>query len=45
MVSAERGRLLFSFHDGVTIAPGLVRKILCGDVGLDEDEALELLKG
>lgn len=35
--------LLFSFHDGQTIAPGLVRKILVRDVGLSEEEALDLL--
>lgn len=35
--------LLFSFHDGQEIPPGLVRKILTKDVGLDEHEALDLL--
>jgi predicted RNA binding protein YcfA (HicA-like mRNA interferase family) len=35
--------ITFAFHDGATIAPGLVRKILCRDVGLGEDEALKLL--
>jgi predicted RNA binding protein YcfA (HicA-like mRNA interferase family) len=35
--------LLFSFHDGATVAPGLVRKILVKDVGLDVDTALEIL--
>lgn len=34
--------LTFSFHDRVTIPPGLVRKILVKDVGLTEDEAAEL---
>ena len=38
-----RPSLTFAFHDGATIAPGLVRKILCRDVGLGEDEALKLL--
>lgn len=33
----------FSFHGGVTIPPGLVRKVLVGDVGLSEDEARSLL--
>lgn len=37
--------LLFSFHDGVTVSPGLVRKILTKDVGLSVDEALGLLRG
>lgn len=43
MESPRYPRLLFSFHDGADIAPGLVRKILVGDVGLTQDEALELL--
>ena len=38
-----RPSITFAFHDGATIAPGLVRKILCRDVGLGEDEALKLL--
>lgn len=38
-----RPPLTFAFHDGATIAPGLVRKILVKDVGLDVDEALDLL--
>lgn len=35
--------LTFSFRDSATVAPGLVRKILVKDIGLDEQEALELL--
>lgn len=38
-----RPRLIFAFHDGQTIGPGLVRKILVRDVGLSEEEALALL--
>lgn len=38
-----RPDLTFAFHDGQTISPGLVRKILCKDVGLTEDEAMKLL--
>ena len=38
-----RPRLIFAFHDRVTIAPGLVRRILTVGVALSEDEALELL--
>jgi predicted RNA binding protein YcfA (HicA-like mRNA interferase family) len=40
-----RGRppITFAFHDGATVAPGVVRKVLCRDVGLGEDEALKLL--
>lgn len=33
----------FSFHTGVTIPPGLVKKVLVGDVGLSEDEARNLI--
>jgi len=33
----------FSFHDRTTIPPGLVKKVLVGDVGLSEDEARKLL--
>ena len=33
----------FAFHDGATIRPSLVRKILIKDIGLAEDEALKLL--
>ena len=44
MVSATGyPRLVFSFHDGETIPPGVVRKILTKDVGLSEDEARGLL--
>ena len=35
--------LIFAFHDGVEVPPGLVRKILIKDVGLAEDEAIKLL--
>jgi len=35
--------LTFAFHDGDTIAPGLVRKILVKDVGLSVEEARRLL--
>jgi predicted RNA binding protein YcfA (HicA-like mRNA interferase family) len=41
--AAGRPPITFAFHDGATIAPGMVRKILCRDVGLGEDEALKLL--
>jgi len=37
------GEVHFSFHDGTTIPPGLVKKILVKDVGLSEEEALKLL--
>ncbi len=35
--------VLFSYHDGATVPPGVVRKILVRTVGLSEDEALSLL--
>jgi predicted RNA binding protein YcfA (HicA-like mRNA interferase family) len=35
--------LTFSFHDGDTLPSGLVRKILCRDVGLTEQQARELV--
>ena len=36
-------KLGVSFHDGVTIPGGAVRKILVKDIGLDENEARELV--
>lgn len=33
----------FSYHDGATIPPGVVRKVLVVDVGLREDEARRLV--
>jgi hypothetical protein len=41
--SAGYPSLLFAFHDKDTLPPGMVRKILCQDVGLSEEEALRLL--
>jgi predicted RNA binding protein YcfA (HicA-like mRNA interferase family) len=38
-----RPSLTFAFHDRATVGPGLVRKVLCQDVGLSEDEALKIL--
>jgi predicted RNA binding protein YcfA (HicA-like mRNA interferase family) len=35
--------LHLAFHDRAELPPGLVRKILCRDVGLTESEALTLL--
>lgn len=43
LVSPDRPPLTFSYHDGDTVPPGVVRKILVKDVGLTESEALELL--
>jgi predicted RNA binding protein YcfA (HicA-like mRNA interferase family) len=36
--------LTFAWHDGVTIAPGLVRKVLVRQVGLSVQEALRCLR-
>jgi predicted RNA binding protein YcfA (HicA-like mRNA interferase family) len=38
-----RPPITFAFHEGAAVAPGVVRKILCRDVGLGEEEALKLL--
>jgi predicted RNA binding protein YcfA (HicA-like mRNA interferase family) len=43
LVSPTYPPLTLAFHDGQTIPPGLVRKILVRDVGLAEQEALRLL--
>jgi predicted RNA binding protein YcfA (HicA-like mRNA interferase family) len=37
------GPLTFSWHDNATIAPGLVEKTLVDDVGLERNDALDLL--
>lgn len=34
--------LMFSYHDKATVPPGVVRKILVVDAGLDEDDAAGL---
>jgi predicted RNA binding protein YcfA (HicA-like mRNA interferase family) len=41
--SAGYPDLLFAWHDGVTLPPGLVRKVLVKDVGLSIEEALKLI--
>jgi predicted RNA binding protein YcfA (HicA-like mRNA interferase family) len=33
--------LTFAWHDGVTVAPGMVRKLLVKKVGLSVQEALQ----
>lgn len=43
MTSATYPDLLFAFHDGDTVPPHLVKKILVKDVGLTVDEARALL--
>lgn len=41
--SAGYPPVTFAWHDGATIAPGTVRKILVKDVGLPVEDALKLL--
>ena len=44
MLTCEgRPRLVFGFHDGATVPPGLVRKIL-RDAGFSDDEAATTLR-
>ena len=43
MVAPGRKPLRFAFHDRDTVPPNKVRKILLSEVGLAEDEALDLL--
>lgn len=45
MDAPGRPRLLFSFHDNAEIPPGLVKKVLVGQIGLDVEAALDILKG
>jgi|ERR1039458_731802 predicted RNA binding protein YcfA (HicA-like mRNA interferase family) len=39
------GRVLLSDHDGGEMGGNRVRKVLCDQVGLELEEALELVKG
>lgn len=43
LVAPGRPRILFAFHDGRELSPGHVRHVLVKQVGLEEDEALDLL--
>jgi predicted RNA binding protein YcfA (HicA-like mRNA interferase family) len=36
-------KLTFSYHDGATVPPGVVRKYLVDRIGLTEEEAIGLL--
>ncbi len=45
LISDDYPPLTFAFHDGDTVPPGLVRKILTKDVGLSDDEARRLTGG
>lgn len=42
--SAGYPEVLFAFHDGATISPGIVRTILVKDIGLDAVEALAIVR-
>jgi predicted RNA binding protein YcfA (HicA-like mRNA interferase family) len=44
MTSPEFPTIHLGFHESATLPPGLVRKILTRDVGLSEDQALELVR-
>jgi predicted RNA binding protein YcfA (HicA-like mRNA interferase family) len=43
MEAPGRPPITFSFHGQQTIRPRTVKRILCDQVGLSEDEALKLL--
>jgi hypothetical protein len=43
MEATDRPPITFSFHDRQTIRPRTVKRVLCEQVGLSEDEALKLL--
>ncbi|WP_415457216.1 type II toxin-antitoxin system HicA family toxin [Bifidobacterium sp.] len=45
LVHQSRPSFTLAFHDGQTIAPGLVRKILRKDIGLTDQEILEVFNG
>jgi len=44
MESEGRPTLWLAFHDRAELPPGLVRKIMVKDIGLSEEDALELLR-
>lgn len=44
LVAEGRPTLTFAFHDGESLSPGEVRDILVKQVGLDQDEALRVVK-
>jgi predicted RNA binding protein YcfA (HicA-like mRNA interferase family) len=43
MEAAGRPRVTFSFHDTQPVRPATVKRILCQQIGLSEDEARKLL--
>jgi predicted RNA binding protein YcfA (HicA-like mRNA interferase family) len=44
MVSPRYPILHLAFHESATLPPGLVRKIMTKDVGLTDEEALNLIR-
>lgn len=40
----ERPKIVFAYHDRASLAPGVVRDILVKQVGLSQDEALEVAR-
>jgi predicted RNA binding protein YcfA (HicA-like mRNA interferase family) len=43
LVAPGRPRVIYAFPDSRTLPPAAVRRVLVVDVGLEEDEALDLL--
>lgn len=41
----DRPKLLWSYHDGAEVPPGVIRKYLVKQIGLSEADALALLRG
>lgn len=44
LISLDRPRVLYSYHDSEELSGYMVRKILVNGVGLNENEALEVLR-
>lgn len=44
LVCEGKQSLTFAFHDGQTVPPGLVKKILSKDVGLTDEQIQDLLR-
>lgn len=44
LISPDRPRIVYSYHDSEELSGHMVRKILVNGVGLNESEALEVLR-
>jgi len=44
LISPDRPRILYSYHDSEELSGHMVRRILVNRVGLNESEALEVLR-